>query len=58
LRGQRDASGTSILIIEQNVKFAMSVADRYAVLKLGEISDRGRADEGGVEAKITDQLSV
>jgi len=58
LRGERDASGTSILIIEQNVKFAMSVADRYAVLKLGEISDRGRAGDSGVEAKITDQLSV
>ena len=58
LRGERDAAGTSILIIEQNVKFAMSVADRYAVLKLGEISDRGRAGETGVEAKITDQLSV
>jgi ABC-type branched-subunit amino acid transport system ATPase component len=40
------------------VKFALSVADRYAVLKLGEISDRGRAGESGVEATITDQLSV
>jgi branched-chain amino acid transport system ATP-binding protein len=58
LRGERDALGTSILIIEQNVQFALSVADRYAVLKLGEISDRGRTDDSGVEAKITDQLSV
>jgi ABC-type branched-subunit amino acid transport system ATPase component len=58
LRGERDAAGTSILIIEQNVQFALSVADRYAVLKLGEISDRGRTDDSGVEAKITDQLSV
>jgi ABC-type branched-subunit amino acid transport system ATPase component len=58
LRGERDAAGTSILIIEQNVKFALSIADRYAVLKLGEISDRGGAGEGGVEARITDQLSV
>jgi len=58
LRGERNAAGTSILIIEQNVQFALSVADRYAVLKLGEISDRGRTDDSGVEAKITDQLSV
>jgi branched-chain amino acid transport system ATP-binding protein len=58
LRGERDASGTAILIIEQNVKFALSVADRYAVLKLGEIADRGGTGESGVEAKITDQLSV
>ncbi len=58
LRGERDAMGTSILIVEQNVKFALSIADRYAVLKLGEISDRGSAGEGGVEVRITDQLSV
>jgi ABC-type branched-subunit amino acid transport system ATPase component len=58
LRGERDAAGTSILIVEQNVKFALSIADRYAVLKLGEISDRGSAGEGGVEMRITDQLSV
>ena len=58
LRGERDAMGTSILIVEQNVKFALSIADRYAVLKLGEISDRGSAGEGGIEVRITDQLSV
>ena len=58
LRNERDASGTSILIIEQNVKFALSMADCYAVLKLGEISDRGSANESGVEVRITDQLSV
>jgi branched-chain amino acid transport system ATP-binding protein len=58
LRGERDAAGTSILIIEQNVKFALSIADRYAVLKLGEISDRGGAGESGVEVRITDQLRV
>ena len=58
LRGERDAMGTSILIVEQNVKFALSIADRYAVLKLGEISDRGSAGAGGIEMRITDQLSV
>jgi branched-chain amino acid transport system ATP-binding protein len=58
LRGERDAAGTSILVVEQNVKFALSIADRYAVLKLGEIADRGGAREDGVEVRITDQLSV
>jgi branched-chain amino acid transport system ATP-binding protein len=58
LRSERDASGTSILIVEQNVKFALSVAERYAVLKLGEIVDRGGTAENGLEARITDQLSV
>lgn len=58
LRAERDDSGVSILLIEQNVKFALSVADRYAVLKMGEIVDRGEVGAVGVESRITDQLSV
>lgn len=58
LRAERDDSGISILLIEQNVKFALSVADRYAVLKMGEIVDRGDIGTEGIETRITDQLSV
>lgn len=58
LRAERDESKVSILIVEQNVKFALSVADRYAVLKLGEIVDRGEIAGADVERRITDQLSV
>jgi ABC-type branched-subunit amino acid transport system ATPase component len=58
LRAERDESKVSILLIEQNVKFALSVADRYAVLKLGEIVDRGDIGGVDVERRITDQLSV
>jgi len=58
LRAERDRSQASVLLIEQNVKFALSVADRYAVLKLGEIVDRGRVGETNAERKITDELSV
>ena len=58
LRAERDESKVSILIIEQNVKFAIAVADRYAVLKLGEIVDRGDIGGAYVERRITDQLSV
>ena len=58
LRAERDDSGISILLIEQNVKFALSVADRYAVLKMGEIADRGEVGIAGIESRITDQLSV
>jgi branched-chain amino acid transport system ATP-binding protein len=58
LRAERDESKTSILLIEQNVKFALSVADRYAVLKLGEIVDQGSVGAQDSERRITDQLSV
>lgn len=58
LRAERDEDRVAMLIIEQNVKFALSVADRYAVLKLGEIADRGAIGGAEVERRITDQLSV
>ena len=58
LRDERAQSGTSILLIEQNVKFALAVADRYAVLKLGEIVDAGEVATAGLERRITDQLTV
>lgn len=58
LRAERDESKTSILLIEQNVKFALSVADRYAVLKMGEIVDHGEAGDVTVAARIASQLSV
>ena len=58
LRAERDESKVSILLIEQNVKFALAVADRYAVLKLGEIVDQGEIGGADIERKIADQLSV
>ena len=58
LRAERDESKVSILLIEQNVKFVLAVADRYAVLKLGEIVDQGDIGGADVERKIADQLSV
>ena len=56
LRAQRD-EGTSILLIEQNIAFAVAVADRYAVLARGEIVDAGDA-EMAAEARIADHLAV
>jgi ABC-type branched-subunit amino acid transport system ATPase component len=40
--------GTTILLVEQNVRFAFSLADRYAILNLGEIVEEGKT--GGNEA--------
>lgn len=58
LRGERDRAGTAMLLIEQNVQFALSVGDRYAVLKRGEIVDRGAVSEAGAAERITEHLSV
>ncbi len=56
LRAQRDA-GTAILLIEQNIAFALAVADRYAVLARGEIVAAGAA-EPGADVRIADHLAV
>jgi ABC-type branched-subunit amino acid transport system ATPase component len=58
LRAQRDEFGTAILLVEQNVRFALSVADNYAVLKLGEVVDRGRVADPEAERRINEHLSV
>jgi ABC-type branched-subunit amino acid transport system ATPase component len=58
LRAERDQSQTSILLIEQHVKFALAVADRYAVLKLGEIADRGEVSAADAGKRVAEHLSV
>ena len=50
--------GTSILLVEQHIQFALSVADRWAVLKLGEINDAGDSSLGGAACRIADHLAV
>ncbi len=57
-KAEREQSNTAILLIEQHVKFALAVADRYAILKLGEIADRGEVSDLGAQASIASQLSV
>jgi ABC-type branched-subunit amino acid transport system ATPase component len=58
LKAEREASQVSILLIEQNIAFALAVADRYAVLQLGEIVDRGTVDGAGTADRIVTRLSV
>lgn len=58
LRAQRERHGTAILLVEQNVRFALSVADAYALIKSGEIVDRGEVGAPGVESAIAAHLSV
>jgi branched-chain amino acid transport system ATP-binding protein len=52
------ASGLSMLVVEQHVAFALALADRYAVLKLGEIVDSGLAKAPDAQARVIDHLAV
>jgi branched-chain amino acid transport system ATP-binding protein len=58
LRAERSDSGCSMLLVEQNVAFALSVADRFAVLQSGEIVDRGVVGEADAAQRILLRLSV
>ncbi|ARK62132.1 ABC transporter ATP-binding protein [Burkholderia pseudomallei] len=55
---ERKRHGSTLLLIEQNVPFALKVADRYAVLKQGEIIEQGDAKEAGAAASIFEHLRV
>ena len=57
-RHEREYRGVSILLIEQNVPFALQVADRYAVLNVGEIADQGRPSDSGSRERINRHLSI
>ena len=58
LAAERRRTGMAVLLIEQNIAFARSLAERFLVLKLGEIVERGRFDEPGATARIADFLTV
>lgn len=55
---ERSRHGTTLLLIEQNVPFALKVADRYAVLKQGEIVDEGNAKDDAAAESIYEHLRV
>jgi ABC-type branched-subunit amino acid transport system ATPase component len=58
LLAERKRTGTAIFVVEQNVPFAFSIADRYAVLKIGEIADDGLAGDELAAVRVQDQLRV
>ncbi len=47
----------TVLLVEQNLDFALKTADRWAVLKLGAIDDQGEVTSGTRE-RILDHLSI
>jgi ABC-type branched-subunit amino acid transport system ATPase component len=58
LRAERRRAAVAILLVEQNVPFASALADRFAVLKRGEIVLRGSFSDVDARASIEEHLSV
>lgn len=58
LQAERRAHGTAMLLVEQNVAFALAVADRFAVLASGEVVDRGEAGDAAATARIERHMVV
>ena len=58
LKAEHRETATGILLIEQNIRFAFDTADRYAVLKRGEIVDAGETADAGAVASVIAHLSV
>lgn len=58
LATERKRRSVAILLVEQNVPFACTLADRFAVLKRGEIVASGDVGQGEHLQHIEEQLSV
>jgi branched-chain amino acid transport system ATP-binding protein len=58
IRAEREKNGTAFFLVEQNVPFSLAVADRYAVLDIGEIAEAGDAASPGAARSIAARLSV
>ena len=58
LQAERKALSIAMLIIEQNVEFALLTADRFAVLERGELGPQGRADAPDARQRILHELGL
>jgi len=58
LKTERRRRPVAMLLVEQNVPFAFSLADRFAVLKRGEIVARGSVSDHDARAVVEEHLRV
>lgn len=58
LRTANRELGISVLLVEQNLRFALSVADRYAILKLGEIVETGQVTGPDMVSSLASHLQI
>jgi ABC-type branched-subunit amino acid transport system ATPase component len=57
LKSERDVNGATILMVEQNLDFALKIADRWAILKLGAIDDQGGM-ESNTRQRVLEHLKI
>jgi len=58
LAEQCRVEGIAIVLVEQNIGFALAIADRYAVLKVGAVVETGRAADEGARECIERHLVI
>jgi branched-chain amino acid transport system ATP-binding protein len=56
LAHERRAHGLTVVLVEQNVGFALELADRYAVLKVGTVVESGRTADVGARGRVEQHL--
>ena len=56
--GRAASARAAVVLVEQNVGFALALADRYAVLKIGTVVETGRAAEAGARERIERHLVI
>jgi ABC-type branched-subunit amino acid transport system ATPase component len=58
LAQERRTHGMTIVLVEQNVGFALALTDRYAVLKVGTIVETGNSNDPGARKTIERHLAI
>jgi branched-chain amino acid transport system ATP-binding protein len=58
LQAERKTSNIAMLIVEQNVVFALKTAERFALLERGELGEQGRTDAPDAQTTILRELGV
>ena len=58
LAEERRAHGLTVVLVEQNVGFALGLADRYAVVKGGTVVETGRAGDAGARENVERHLVI
>jgi ABC-type branched-subunit amino acid transport system ATPase component len=58
LAEERRRHGLTVVLVEQNVGFALAIADRYAVLNVGAVVETGRVADAGAREHIERHLVI